>query len=42
MHAHIRVLGRYHFLLDESVAEGGMRPLRDPTEIDEFELPTQS
>ncbi len=41
MHAHIRVLGRYHFRLDESVAEGGMRPLRDPTEIDEFELPTQ-
>ena len=41
MHAHIRVLGRYHFRLDESVTDGGMRPLRDPTETDEFELPTQ-
>ncbi len=41
MHAHIRVLGRYHFRLDESVAEGGLRPLRNPAEIDEFELPTQ-
>jgi hypothetical protein len=42
VHAHIRVLGRYHFRLDESVAEGGMRPLREHTDIDEFELPTQS
>lgn len=42
MHAHIRVLGRYHFRLDKSVAKGGFRPLRDPTEIDEFELPIQS
>ena len=42
MHSHVRVLGRYHFRLDEAVTEGGMRPLRDPTEIDEFELPTQS
>jgi TnpA family transposase len=39
MHPHARVLGRYHFRLDESVAEGGMRPLRNPAEIDEFELP---
>lgn len=42
MHSHVRVLGRYHFRLDEAVTEGGMRPLRDPTKIDEFELPTQS
>ena len=42
MHAHVRVLGRYHFRLDESVAEGGMRPLRDPAETDEFELPAQA
>lgn len=41
MHSHVRVLGHYHFRLDESVADGGMRPLRDPTEIDEFELPIQ-
>ena len=38
MHAHVRVLGRYHFRLDRSVAEGGMRPLRDPEAIDEFGL----
>jgi TnpA family transposase len=39
MHAHVRVLGRYHFRLDESVEGGGMRPLRDPEAIDELELP---
>lgn len=39
MHAHVRVLGRYHFRLDESVAGGGMRALRDPAGIDEFEPP---
>ena len=37
---HVRVLGRYHFTLDESVVEGGLRPLRDPTEPDEYESPT--
>jgi hypothetical protein len=36
MHAHVRVLGRYHFRLDESVADGGLRPLRDPDAMDEF------
>jgi TnpA family transposase len=36
---HVRVLGRYHFTLDESVAGGGLRPLRDPAEPDEYELP---
>lgn len=41
MHGHVRVLGRYHFQLDESVVDGGSRPLRDPAETDEFELPTQ-
>ncbi len=41
MHAHVRVLGRYHFRLDETVADGGMRPLRDPDMIDEFEPPAQ-
>ena len=25
--------------LDESVAEGGLRPLRDPAEADEYEFP---
>ena len=39
MHAHVRVLGRYHFRLDESVTEGGLRPLRDPDAIDEFGQP---
>ena len=38
-HAHVRVLGRYHFRLHETVATGGLRPLRDPTAIDESELP---
>jgi hypothetical protein len=36
---HVRVLGRYHFALDESVAGGGLRPLRDPSELDEYKLP---
>ena len=39
MHAHVRVLGRYHFRLDESVQSGGMRPLRDPESPDEFGPP---
>lgn len=39
MREHVRVLGRYHFTLDETVAEGWMRPLRDPAEIDEYEFP---
>ncbi len=33
---HVHVLGRYQFTLEESVAEGGMRPLRDPTRVDEY------
>jgi Tn3 transposase DDE domain len=36
---HVRVLGRYHFTLDESVTGGSLRPLRDPEELDEYELP---
>jgi hypothetical protein len=39
MREHVRVLGRYHFILDESVVQGGLRPLRDPTEPDEYEFP---
>ena len=35
---HVHVLGRYQFTLEESIAEGGVRPLRDPAEIDEYEL----
>ena len=35
---HVHVLGRYQFTLEESVAEGGVRPLRDPAEVDEYEL----
>lgn len=41
MHAHIHFMGRYHFRLDEAVAEGGLRPLRDPARIDEFETPSE-
>jgi hypothetical protein len=41
MRAHIHFMGRYHFRLDEAVAEGGFRPLRGSSEIDEFELPSQ-
>ena len=36
---HVRVLGRYHFTLDESVSGGVMRPLREPSEFDEYEFP---
>ena len=38
---HVRVLGRYRFTPNESVAGGGLRPLRDPSEPDgyEFTLP---
>ena len=36
--AHVNVLGRYSFDLDESLAGGGMRPLRNPSEIEEDEL----
>lgn len=32
IHGHIHVLGRYSFLMPESVAEGGLRPLRDPAQ----------
>ena len=38
--AHVNVLSRYAFELDESVAAGGLRPLRDPDEtVDEYEFP---
>ncbi len=36
MHAHVRVLGRYHFRLDESIEGDELRPLRDPEAPDEF------
>jgi hypothetical protein len=35
---HVHVLGCYQFTLEESVAQGGVRPLRDPAEIDGYEL----
>ncbi len=41
MHAHVRVLGRYHFRLDEAVAGGGLRPLRDLEAVDEFGPPAE-
>ena len=33
-HAHINVLGRYHFEMPDDVAAGAMRPLRDPDALD--------
>lgn len=39
MRDHVRVLGRYHFTLDESVAGGSLRPWRDPSEFGEYEFP---
>ncbi|MBA3424776.1 MAG: hypothetical protein H0U04_09620, partial [Rubrobacter sp.] len=41
-HSHVNVLGRYSFELDESLAGGGLRPLRDPAEMDEYELFAES
>ncbi|WP_047866607.1 Tn3 family transposase [Rubrobacter aplysinae] len=41
MNSHIHFTGRYHFRLDQAVAEGELRPLRDPSEIDDFELPSE-
>jgi hypothetical protein len=38
MHAHVRVLARYHFRFDESIEGGGLGPLRDPEAPDEFGL----
>jgi len=34
IHKHINFQGRYSFALSESVAQGGLRPLRDPYEQD--------
>jgi len=36
--AHVNVLGRYNFDLDESLAGGGMRPLRNPSDVEEDEF----
>lgn len=33
---HINMLGRYSFFLAEAVAKGGMRPLRNPDEVDDW------
>ena len=32
IHKHVNFQGRYSFALSESVAQGGLRPLRDPYE----------
>ncbi len=37
-HAHINVLGRYLFSLDESIEGGTLRPLRDPSELGRHEF----
>jgi len=34
MHEHINMLGRYSFFVPEAVANGELRPLRDPAGID--------
>jgi hypothetical protein len=39
MREHVRVLGRYHFALDDSVARSGLRPLRDPAEPNKYGFP---
>ena len=31
---HINVLGRYEFVLKESIRQGRLRPLRNPDELD--------
>ena len=36
---HINFLGRYHFNLDERVARGALRPLRDPSQESDLGLP---
>jgi len=34
LHEHINMLGRYSFLVPESVANGELRPLRNPSDND--------
>jgi hypothetical protein len=34
---HINILGRYRFDLAEDLKNGAMRPLRNPSELDELE-----
>ncbi|HAM21352.1 MAG TPA: hypothetical protein DCQ04_03595, partial [Actinobacteria bacterium] len=36
-HEHINVLGRYTFTLPEPIANGELRPLRDPTALSDSE-----
>ncbi len=35
VHKHINFQGRYSFALAESVAQGALRPLHDPEELEE-------
>ena len=35
LHEHINMLGRYDFTLPEGIAAGYLRPLRDPTSLEE-------
>ena len=35
LHEHINMLGRYDFTLSEGIAAGELRPLRDPTSLEE-------
>ena len=34
LHEHINMLGRYSFSVPETVAQGGLLPLRDPSDSD--------
>lgn len=36
LHEHVHMLGRYDFSLPEAVAQGQLRPLRDPHSLDAF------
>jgi Tn3 transposase DDE domain len=35
-HKHLNVLGHYSFTLAESILKGGLRPLKDPSELSEI------
>ncbi len=35
LHEHVNMLGRYNFTLPKGIAAGQLRPLRDPTSLEE-------
>jgi len=36
LHDHIHMLGKYDFTLPEAVAQGQLRPLRDPASLEDY------